>query len=289
MKYFIKAPAKINLFLDVLGKREDGYHEIRSVMQSVSLYDEISLEMLPCSDIKIELSGSNKLIKWDESNLAYKACALLLSHLKIGNAHIKIHIEKNIPIGAGMAGGSADASGTLILLNQALGFPLSTDELCELGSKLGADIPFCIKGGTCLCEGIGEVLTPITSFSGAYMLCAIDDSSISTPQAYKMLDEKYGDFSFERVDISPIMLAIEKNDVFGVASNLYNKFESVIIAQNPKINEIKDIMLKCGAIGTLMSGSGPSVFGIFPSEITQKNAFFALQSEKIQAFLCKSL
>ncbi len=289
MKYYINAPAKINLFLDVLGKRDDGYHEIRSVMQSVSLYDEISLEILPSSNTKIELSGTTNVIKWDESNLAYKACALFLSRLGKSDVLIKIHIDKHIPIGAGMAGGSADASGVLILLNQAFDFPFSTDELCEIGAKLGADIPFCIKGGTCLCEGIGEKLTPIKSLSEMNILCAIDDSNVSTPQAYKMIDEKYGEGRTNGVDISPLMNAIDDENVQGIASSLYNKFEGVIIPQNPKINEIKSVMIENGALGALMSGSGPSVFGIFPSESAQKNAYFALQSKKIQVFLCKSL
>ena len=289
MKYSILAPAKINLFLDVLSKREDGYHEIKSVMQSVSIYDKISLEIQKSISISIRLNGSNPSLKWDESNLVYKACALFLKVSGIDGYSFDFYIEKNIPICAGMAGGSTDAAGVLLLLNQAFDNRFSIDELCAMGSKLGADVAFCIRGGTCLCEGVGEILTPLSPLDGMYLVCAIDSSSVSTPQAYSLLDERYGTDFHESADLGSFLTSVENKDLSSICSHLFNKFESVIAPLNENINRIKDLLVKNGALGALMSGSGPSVFGIFENEIDQKNALFALQKEKITAFSCKSL
>lgn len=289
MEYSILAPAKVNLYLDVLSKRKDGYHEIKSVMQSISLYDEISLKITPSNELRINVSGSNPNLDWNESNLVYKACSLFVKEAKIKSYCFDFYVKKNIPVCAGMAGGSTDAGSTLLLMNDAFGNPFSTDELCAIGAKLGADVAFCIIGGTCLCEGIGDRLTPVSSFAGRYMVCAIDSSSVSTPKAYALLDEKYGTICSESSDIKAFLSHIKNNDLSGIASSLYNKFENVIIPQNENIQKIKNLLLSSGAVGALMSGSGPSVFGIFETENEQKRAFEALESEKIRAFLCKSL
>lgn len=289
MKYTILAPAKVNLYLDVLSKRADGYHDLRSVMQAISLYDDISLEIIPSSNTEINIDGSSNEIKWDESNLAYKACSLFLNEANIDGYKLSLYIDKHIPVCAGMAGGSTDAAGTLLLLNKAFNFPFSTEKLCTLGARLGADIAFCIIGGTCLCEGIGERVTPISSFGGKYMVCAIDSSSVSTPKAYALLDEKYGTACGDSSDLNSFLTSVENNDLSKACSLFYNKFESVIIPEIPKIQQIKDILLENGALGALMSGSGPSVFGVFSTEKEQNNAYKALCDAKIQAFLCKSL
>ena len=289
MKYTILAPAKINLYLDVLSKREDGYHEIESVMQSVSLCDKISIDISKSSELKISIDGTSDAIAWDEKNLAYKACKLFVSEAKITNSKIDIFVEKNIPISAGMAGGSTDAGGVLMLLNKAFGEPFSSEKLCELGARLGADVPFCIAGGTYLCKGVGEVLLPLTPFKDKLLVCAIDSSSVSTPVAYGMLDKKYGTDATSSSDINAFLAYVKNDDLKGVSSSLFNKFESVIIPENPSILKIKDLLLENGALGALMSGSGPSVFGLFGNETDQKRAFDALQKEKIQAFLCKTL
>lgn len=289
MNYSILAPAKVNLYLDVLSRREDGYHEIESVMQSISLFDEISLEASASKGLEIYLNGSDNSLLWDEGNLAYKACNLFLSEANINNCRIDIFVKKNIPISAGMAGGSTDASGVLLLLNKAFGEPFSLEKLCELGSRLGADVPFCIMGGTCLCKGVGEILTPIAPFKDKLMVCAIDASSVSTPKAYSMLDEKYGTSASRSCDINAFLAYVKNDDLIGVSGSLFNKFENVIIPSNQSISKIKALLIENGALGALMSGSGPSVFGIFENEADQIRAYKALQDAKIRAFLCKTL
>ena len=188
-----------------------------------------------------------------------------------------------------MAGGSSDGATAMRLLNEALGSPLSIERMRQVGATVGADIPFCLKGGTCLCKGIGDDLTPIKSFSDVLLVCAIDSSSVSTPTAFSMLDEKYGTNCPPSRDISSIVSAIESRNVSLVGSLLYNKFESVIIPTNENVQKIKDIMMECGAVGTLMSGSGPSVFGLFLDVLSQKNAISALKNCSINAFLCKTV
>lgn len=281
--------AKINLFLDVLDKRADGYHNIKSVMQSISLYDRISLEVDNCIENRIEIKCDNPRIMCDGSNLVYKAWERFCSSANITNKKCSFIIEKNIPIAAGLAGGSSDCACALKLLNEAFAYPLSDTQLIELGSKIGADVAFCLKGGTCICEGIGEKLTPIKGISDVYLVCAIGNASVSTPVAFSLLDEKYGTDCKESRDITNIVSALEGQVLNFVAMFLYNKFESVISPLYSEIDEIKGIMDSNGAIGTLMSGSGPSVFGIFNSRKYQEEAFSALKNQGISAFLCKTI
>lgn len=289
MRYSISAPAKINLYLDVLSRRDNGYHNIKSVMQAVSIYDEITLALQESSKNKIVLSGSNCGIAWDNKNLVYKACELFIKEAKISGYTFNLFVEKKIPVCAGMAGGSTDAAGTLLLLNQAFDDFFTDDELCNIASKLGADVAFCVNGGTCLCEGIGERLTPLKSFSGKYLVCAIDGSCVSTPEAYALLDEKYGTNCTDSANIDKLISSIENDDLKGVCFGLYNKFESVIMPKLPNVENIKSILKENGAIGTLMSGSGPSVFGIFETEEAQLNGYLALLSKEITAFMCKTI
>lgn len=281
--------AKINLFLDVLDKRPDGYHNIKSVMQSISLHDKISLEVDNCIDNRIAIKCDNPKILCDSSNLIYKAWERFCSATGIKNKKCTFVVEKNIPVSAGLAGGSSDCACALKLLNEAFAFPLSNKQLLDLGSKIGADVAFCLKGGTCICEGIGEKLTPIKGISDVYMVCAIGDASVSTPVAFSLLDAKYGTDCKESRDISNIVNALEGQVLNFVAMFLYNKFESVISPLYDEIDEIKSIMDSNGAIGTLMSGSGPSVFGIFNSRKCQEDAFSALKNRGISAFLCKTI
>lgn len=289
MRHSISAPAKINLYLDVLSKMENGYHNIKSVMQTISLFDEITLAVQKSNSNKINIDGSRSKIAWDKTNLVYKACEIFLKQSKLNGYTINLFVEKKIPISAGMAGGSTDAAGTLLLLNQAFGDIFTEKELCEMGATLGADVPFCIMGGTCLCEGVGERLTPLKCFSDKFLVCAIDQSSVSTPKAYQLLDEKYGTECTDSANIENLLACIENDDLKGVSSLLFNKFESVISPLLPNVDKIKSILAENGAIGTLMSGSGPSVFGIFETEEAQANAYFALLKEEISAFLCKTI
>lgn len=290
MKLNALAYGKINLYLDVLSRMENGYHNIESVMQSVSLFDEICLEI---SDIdgenQIEIKSSGGVIPNDKTNLVYKAAVNFFEKAKISNKKCVFTIKKNIPVAAGMAGGSSDGATALKLLNDACKKPFSLDELCEIGSKIGADFPFCLVGGTSICEGIGERLTPLPRIDNIYLVCAIDNSSVSTPVAFGLLDEKYGTNPLPHGGLDAIKKAIVEGDVSGIAASLYNKFENVIMPQNPSIEKIKATLLEHGALGALMSGSGPSVFGIFNNEISQINAYNALKNCSIRAFLCKTV
>lgn len=287
-----KAHGKINLHLDVLNRMSNGYHNIESIMQSVSLCDIITLEIedlgANCENV-IEIISPNANVPNDKTNLVYKCAKKFFDYTKISGKRCVFSIEKHIPIAAGMAGGSSDGAAAMRLLNEACDSILSYDELCSLGATVGADIPFCLTGGTCICKGIGDDITPICSFKDVYMVSAIDLSSVSTPVAFAMLDEKFGTDCKSSKNISDMVNAIEVKDVNRVASVLYNKFEDVIIPTNPNVQKIKNIMLECGASGALMSGSGPSVFGIFMDEISQKKAFEKLKNCSINAFLCKTI
>ncbi len=287
--YSKKAYGKINFYLDVLNKREDGYHNIRSIMQTVSLCDTVTLTVTDSKETDIEISCSDSRIKCDKTNLVYKAAALFLGSVSSEPKRYSFTVEKNIPVSAGMAGGSADAAATLQLLNEAFCFPYTEDELCSMGSKIGADVPFCIKGGTCLCEGIGEKLTSLPTFSGITVISAIDASSVSTPRAFSLLDARYGTDCTDSSDISKMINAITNKDLSGVCSALYNKFEDVIIEEHKGITEIKKILSSCGAIGALMSGSGPSVFGIFDDDSMAENALNKLRLNKINANMCRTI
>ena len=256
-KITLDANAKINLSLDVTGRREDGYHFVSMVMQSVSLCDRVELEK--ADEIVLETDSGE--IPADESNIAYKAAKLFVEKYGIDGG-VKIKIEKNIPVCAGLAGGSTDAAAVLKGLNLLYGLGLTEEELMETGLKLGADVPFCIMGGTALAEGIGEKLTGIASFKDVIICLAKPDFSVSTPQAYKDIDSKPVE---KHPDNQKMIAAIEKRDIKGVCSEMVNVFEEVMRDKHPQIEEIKRVMKTCGATGTLMSGSGPSVYGVFES------------------------
>lgn len=285
------AYGKINLYLDVLNKRNDGYHNVKSVMQSVSLCDKITLEITDTQgDNEISIISSDISLKCDKSNLIYKAWDKFFEVTGISGKRCAFTLEKNIPMAAGMAGGSSDCACALALLNEAFNYPLSEGQLVAIGSKIGADVSFCIKGGTCICEGIGEIITPLPAFKNVFLVSAIDEnSSVSTPYAFSLLDGKFGTECTDSGDILRVINGIKAGSVDGVAKALYNKFESVIIPEIENVQKIKDIMLKNGALGALMSGSGPSVFGIFDNEKSQISAFDALKNNGIKAFLCKTV
>lgn len=286
------AYGKINLHLDVLDRMENGYHNINSVMQSVSLCDAVTLEFFDIdseSENIIEINSSNSFIPNDKTNLVYKCAKKLLDYTETKGKKLLFTVEKNIPVSAGMAGGSSDGASAMKLVNKALGNILNYEELCSLGATVGADIPFCLTGGTCICKGIGDKITPIKKFSDVYIVSAIDNSSVSTPVAFSLLDEKYGTECRETQNILSIVDAIEKKEIEKVGTLLFNKFENVIIPINKNIQRMKSIMMESGSIGALMSGSGPSVFGIFIDEISQKKAYERLKNCSINAFLCKTV
>ena len=288
--YKANAYGKINLYLDVLNKMKTGYHNIESVMQSVSLCDTVTLEIEDkLGENSIEIITSSGKIPNDKTNLVYKCAIKYFDFTKVTGKKCVFTIEKHIPVSAGMAGGSSDGAVAMKLLNEACGSLLTYEDLCSLGATVGADIPFCINGGSSVCRGIGDKMTPIKPFSNVLLVCAIDDSSVSTPVAFSMLDEKYGTECTSSKNINLMIDAIEQQNIIKVSSLLYNKFESVIVPTNQNVEKIKSIMLKNNAVGALMSGSGPSVFGIFLDEISQNNALNELKNCSINAFLCKTI
>lgn len=276
--------AKINLFLDIRSLRSDGYHNILSIMQSVDLHDTVTVSYLPDKNKSIFLSCNSSDVPCDSKNLAYRAADIYPI-----NGNITININKRIPMSAGLAGGSADAAATLIALNSISDSPMSTDELCALGAKLGADVPFCIKGGACLVEGIGEVMTPISSMPRLPLVIAKKGEGMSTPAAYRALDVKYNHFENYSLNQEKYQIIVDPNkaDDNGVfCDGLFNVFESVVEPERPYVTEIKQTMIKNGAIGAMMSGSGTSVFGIFRVESDAERALAELRSKGADAHIC---
>lgn len=256
----LDAYGKINLSLDVLRRREDGYHDLRMIMQQIELKDTVEIEEIEKDKIVIE-SDSQK-IPTDERNIVYKIADSLKRKYGV-NSGVKIRIEKRIPVSAGLAGGSTDAAATLRGLNELWGLGLSEAELMEHGKPIGADIPYCIYGGTALAEGIGEKLTRLKGFGGKHILLANPEIQVSTAQIYQNLNLEGLN---KRPDTERLMQAISEDDLEYVASNMVNVLETVTIPLHPVIEDIKREMMSSGALGALMSGSGPTVFGIFKTE-----------------------
>ena len=231
----------------------------------------------------------------NENNLVYKACKGFLDYarkkrkIKAFQGKFVFTIEKNIPISAGMGGGSSDCATALKLMNKAYGNILKESELLEIGASIGADVAFCLIGGTCECRGVGDKIKSLRPFKDVFVVCAIDSSSVSTKEAYKMLDERYGEKSSATRIFEVMVGAVNKDDTKRICDLLFNKFEQVIIQRNQGVAEIKSILLENSALGALMSGSGPSVFGIFKNENDQIKAYNALKDKNISAFLCKTL
>ena len=257
--YHIKAHAKINLGLDVIRKRPDGYHEVKMIMQSVGLSDVLTLEK---TDQGITLTTDSDNLPPTEDNLVYKAAKLMFDTFRIpGGLHI--HLHKVIPIAAGMAGGSTDAAAAIKGINRLFDLELPLSRLMELGVSIGADVPYCILGGTALAEGIGEKLTPLSPSPDFYLVLAKPDISVSTKYVYENLDLTA---IKKHPDIQGMARAIEAGSLQGVLDRLGNVLETVTVPAYPVISSIKRRMRELGAVNSLMSGSGPTVFGIFLSE-----------------------
>lgn len=255
----INAYAKINLGLDVIRRREDGYHEVRMIMQTIGLHDELVIEETEGEGIVITTNDSELPV--NEDNLIYKAYNMLRNEFDIHSGVI-VKLTKNIPVAAGLAGGSTDAAATMIGLNKLWNLNLSEEDLKERGVKIGADVPYCIMGGTVIAEGIGEKLTRIDKCPACTLLIAKPPVGVSTKYVYQNL--KINEVTHP--DIDAIISSIKAGDINGVTDNLGNVLESVTIPLHPVISTIKDMMIKGGALGSLMSGSGPTVFGIFDNE-----------------------
>ncbi|MFS0784140.1 4-(cytidine 5'-diphospho)-2-C-methyl-D-erythritol kinase [Bacillus sp. 1P06AnD] len=255
MKLMEKAPAKINLALDVLFKRPDQFHEVEMIMTTVDLADRIELEELKHNSIKI--FSHNRYVPDDDRNLAYQAALLLKQRFGI-NQGVGINIEKNIPVAAGLAGGSSDAAATLRGLNRLWKLGLSLDELAEIGSEIGSDVSFCVYGGTALATGRGEKIQHLASPPKCWVVLAKPTMGVSTADVYKRLDLK----KVQHPNIPLMVEAIEKRDYRMVCDHVGNVLESVTLPMYPEVSHIKSQMEKFGADAVLMSGSGPTVFGL---------------------------
>ncbi|MBR3966649.1 MAG: 4-(cytidine 5'-diphospho)-2-C-methyl-D-erythritol kinase [Clostridia bacterium] len=282
-----KAYAKINLYLDVTKKRDDGFHDIKSIMQSVSLCDELEIRLSEQTDNSLICNVPG--IPTDSSNLIIKATD---AYRKAINKSFGIHINLNkmIPSSAGLAGGSSDAAATLRILNKLNKKPLDEPMMLEIATSVGSDVPFCYVGGTVLCEGRGEKLTRLDDCPNMHIVIAIKGDGVSTPIAYKAVDETYGDFSSSRDEgrIEKLLVGLKESNNTQIYSGTYNIFESVVEKERPFVGQIKSCMLNSGAVISMMSGSGPSVFGIFTEEKQAENAKKSLISAGANAYICKT-
>jgi 4-diphosphocytidyl-2-C-methyl-D-erythritol kinase len=283
MRLRLNAYAKINLFLDVLRRREDGYHDIRSVMQTVSLHDTLTVEVSEGNEIV--LSSDMEGLPLGEENLAYRAARRFLDTAGI-TAAVSIHIEKQIPVSAGLAGGSTDAAAVLVALNRMHGEPLDLDALCALGKTLGADVPFCIRGGTCEVSGIGDGLHVLSPMPPLPMVVCKRGEGISTPWAYRRLDELYDNFTgkYEGGTAKPgeydaLLRALSENDPSALSNSFYNVFESVVLPVHGEASALRVRFVSLGASAVLLSGSGPSVFGVFQTFDDARRAAEVLNAE----------
>ena len=280
----LKARAKINLGLDVLGKREDGYHEVRMVMQTIGIYDRLILTKIPEEEIRI--TSNLAFLPVNENNLIYKAIKLLKDEYHFPGG-VSVDLNKFIPVAAGMAGGSTDAASTMFGVNRLFGLNLSMGKMMELGVRLGADVPYCVMRGTALAEGIGEKLTRITPVPQMWILIAKPQINVSTRLVYEQLD--MGGIQ-KHPDIDGIIRAIEAQDVVRIAQSMGNVLENVTVPLYPVIETIKQDMLSHGAINAMMSGSGPTVFGIFPDEQTTLacQAFLKKKGDARQVYITEN-
>lgn len=270
-----KAYAKVNLGLDVLRRRPDGYHELKMIMQTVDICDDLTFERKKEPGVLLRIEGAD--LPADKDNLVCRAAALLMEEKRIHEG-VSITLKKRIPIAAGMAGGSADAAATMRGLNALFEMGYSTEKLRKLGVKLGADIPYCILGGTMLSEGIGEVLTPLAPPPECCLVVAKPDIDVSTAFVYRNL--KADSLPFHP-DIDGMARALEAGDLQGITDRMENVLETVTVREYPIIDRIKGRMWELGAENALMSGSGPTVFGIYKDRETAKKAADAIREEKL--------
>lgn len=271
----LKALAKINLGLDVVRRREDGYHEVRMIMQTIHLYDRLDIKRTKESGIQIQTNLS--FLPVNENNLIYKAAKLLMDEFSITDG-VSVKLDKRIPVAAGMAGGSTDAAAMLIGVNRLFSLGLTKRQLMERGVQIGADVPYCIMRGTALAEGIGEALSPLPPMVKCPVLIAKPSISVSTKFVYQNL--KLDDTTIHP-DIDLLIDDIKAKNLHDIAAHMGNVLETVTIPNYPVIDEIKKHMLSNGAVGAMMSGSGPTVFGLFDDEDTAKKAYKAMRSSHL--------
>ena len=277
MTVYEKAYAKINLHLNVTAKRQDGFHDIETVMQTVSLCDELAVSLSPSDRAEAHLSVCGADLPTDSGNIALRAAELYLARSgKIGR--IDISLVKRIPVAAGLAGGSADAAATLRALNRLFNSYFSESELLALAAELGSDVPFCLLGGRAVCRGRGELVEPVFSPTDLHFVIAIaDGEQVSTPAAFRALDDMYSDFDGSVKHDAPDL------------TKLYNIFENAVFSTCSKAEILKRRMIELGATASLMSGSGPSVFGLFKDEPTARAAIEIISKEGACAYYARSV
>jgi 4-diphosphocytidyl-2-C-methyl-D-erythritol kinase len=276
----MNANAKINLTLDVINKREDGYHNLKMIMVSVPLYDVVSIE----KSQNISVSTNLSYLPENPKNTAYKAASQFFSYTKI-SAGARIKIEKNIPVCAGLAGGSADAAAVLKGLDKLYDTNLSPKELEEIGDEIGKDVPFCIRGGVCLAEGTGNILTDLPKLPSCYIVMIKQHNiNVSTKDVFSAID-------VSKIDLHPdtkgVITGLQENDLLQISRRLYNVLESTTVKMHPIISDIKKVFIDNGTLGAVMSGSGPTVFGLFSDEASAKLVYEKLIKLDKQVYLLK--
>lgn len=278
----LKAYGKVNLSLDVIGKREDGYHLLKMVMQSIDLYDIIKVEQWSNG---IHINCDKEYVPVDNRNIAYKAAELFINSYKI-NSGVTIKINKNIPVSAGLAGGSTDAAAVLKAMRDIFKPEITDKELMELGVKIGADIPYCIVGGTALCEGIGEKVTKLDSFKNHIIVLVKPSFGVSTKDVYQKLN-------INKINLHPpteeLICAMMRDDVNFVSKNMKNVLENVTVNKHPVIRNLKRQIIEMGALGSLMSGSGPTVFGFFDDMLMAQRCFEKMKLKYNDTFITRTV
>jgi 4-diphosphocytidyl-2-C-methyl-D-erythritol kinase len=277
----LKCPAKINLSLDVIRRRDDGYHDLEMIMHTINLFDILTFELKPSDEVKIQLSTNLGFLPTGEKNLCYKAAKLFFEKTH-QTCDLKIQIKKTIPVGAGLGGGSSDAAGTLAALNYLFGRPLTKTELAATAKSLGADVPFFLYGDCMLAKGIGDILLPLPPLSDAIFVIAKPSYGISTPLVYKNLQLNE---TTPHPDTDAAIEALKANDLVALGKASGNVLETVVEKDHPEISQYKNIMLECGAVYSLMSGSGSSVFGVFNNKNTAKLAVASLKKLTQQVYI----
>lgn len=278
----VKAYAKINISLDVVGKREDGYHLLEMIMQNIEVYDTLRFNK---NEAGIKIECNKNYIPTDKRNLVYKAAKLFIDTYDIKGG-IDIYINKNIPVAAGLAGGSADAAATLIAMQRIYNVNSSRKELCKLGLQIGADVPYCIIGGTALCEGIGERVTTLNPFKGHILVLVKPNFGISTKEVYKTLDVNK---IYKHPDTKSLIKAIEQNDINYISENMKNVLENVTLKKHTVLRDIKEKMVKIGAIGSMMSGSGPTIFGLFDDMMKAERCYEHFKEQYKEVFITRTI
>jgi len=284
-KISLPAYAKINLFLDISSRKENGYHNIVSYMQSISLHDTITVSYCEDKEKSIEIVCNDPCVPCNAENLVYK---IAYAFPIVGK--ISIEIEKRIPMAAGLAGGSTDAAATIIAMNELAGHIMNKEEMISFSASFGADIPFCLIGGACIATGIGDILSETASMPDYPIIVAKIGEGMSTPLAYKKLDTLYNNFEtykWKEDKLNLLQNIDNKNTVYDFCNGMYNVFESVVEKERPGVAMLKKTMLECGAVKAMMSGSGTAVFGVFADEQSIKAAFERLASLGAETHICR--